>query len=151
MSLQLQGALEDIKALIAITKQDISDIKVANHEAIFARIPQKEELIASFIRKKEAYAREIEERLHRQFPNSKLEELTDADKQILLGEGASGYTTELHDSLNLLKDLNARLGKISLAVSEFYNSLLGKIVPTTEDSGYKKQSHEQACFLQTEI
>lgn len=42
MSLQfLQGALEDIKALIAITEQDIADIKVANNDAIFARIPQK--------------------------------------------------------------------------------------------------------------
>ena len=55
MSLQfLKDALEDIKALIAITEQDISDIKVANNESIFARIPQKEELTSSFIRKKEA-------------------------------------------------------------------------------------------------
>lgn len=53
MSLQfLKDALEDIKALIAITEQDIADIKIANNEAVFARIPQKEELIASFIRKK---------------------------------------------------------------------------------------------------
>lgn len=64
MSVQfLKDALEDIKALIAITEQDIADIKNANNEAIFARIPQKEELTASFIRKKEAYAKSIEERL----------------------------------------------------------------------------------------
>ncbi|TLD84106.1 hypothetical protein LS70_004345 [Helicobacter sp. MIT 11-5569] len=150
----LQDALEDVKALIAITEQDIADIKVANNDAIFARIPQKEELTASFIRKKEAYAKEVEERLCAEFPNATLEDLTYEDKQRLLGEGASQYTAELHDSLSVLKDLNLRLGKMSLAVSEFYSSLLSKIVPV-EDRGYKKQSQKQslgnASFLQTEI
>ena len=67
MSLQfLKDALEDIKALIAITEQDISDIKVENNESIFARIPQKEELTSSFIRKKEDYAKSIEDRLRKE-------------------------------------------------------------------------------------
>ena len=150
MSLQfLQGALEDIKALITITEQDIADIKVANNDAIFARIPQKEELTASFIRKKEAYAKEVEERLRTEFPNATLQDLTYEDKQRLLGEGAGEYTTALHDNLNLLKELNLRFGKMSLAVAEFYNSLLSKIVPV-ENSGYKKQSRG-ASFLQTEV
>ena len=150
MSLQfLQGALEDSKALIAITEQDIADIKVANNEAIFARIPQKEELTTSFIRKKEAYAKGIEERLRTEFPNTTLQELTYEDKQRLLGEGASEYTAALHDNLTLLKELNLRFGKMSLAVAEFYNSLLSKIVPV-ENSGYKKQSRN-ASFLQTEV
>lgn len=151
MSLQfLQDALEDIKALIAITEQDIADIKVANNVAIFARIPQKEELIASFVRKKEAYAKEVEKRLREEFPNSTLEDLTYEDKQRLLGEGASEYTVALHDNLNRLKDLNLRFGKMSLAVSEFYNSLLSRIVPV-EDRGYKKQSLGNASFLQAEV
>lgn len=151
MSLQfLQDALEDIKALIAITEQDIADIKIANNDAIFARIPQKEELTASFVRKKEAYAQEVEERLRKEFPNATLEDLTYEDKQRLLGEGASQYTAALHDSLHLLKDLNLRFGKMSLAVSEFYSSLLSKIVPI-EDRGYKKQSLGNASFLQAEV
>ena len=39
----LKDALEDVKALIAITEQDITDIKAANNDAIFARVSQKEE------------------------------------------------------------------------------------------------------------
>ena len=151
MSLQfLKDALEDIKALIAITEQDISDIKVANNESIFARIPQKEELTSSFIRKKEAYAKSIEDRLRKEYPNATLADLTYADKQKLLGEGASEFTAQLHDKLEELKKLNYRFGKMSLAVSEFYNSLLRNIIPI-EQQGYKKSSLSNSSFLKTEV
>ncbi|HIS08328.1 hypothetical protein [Helicobacter pullorum] len=151
MSLQfLKDALEDIKALIAITEQDISDIKVANNESIFARIPQKEELTSSFIRKKEAYAKSIEDRLRKEYPNATLADLTYEDKQKLLGEGASEFTAQLHDKLEELKKLNYRFGKMSLAVSEFYNSLLRNIIPI-EQQGYKKSSLSNSSFLKTEV
>ena len=151
MSLQfLKDALEDIKALIAITEQDISDVKVANNESIFARIPQKEELTSSFIRKKEAYAKSIEDRLRKEYPNATLADLTYEDKQKLLGEGASEFTAQLHDKLEELKKLNYRFGKMSLAVSEFYNSLLRNIIPI-EQQGYKKSSLSNSSFLKTEV
>lgn len=151
MSLQfLKDALEDIKALIAITEQDISDIKAANNESIFARIPQKEELTSSFIRKKEAYAKSIEDRLRKEYPNATLADLTYEDKQKLLGEGASEFTAQLHDKLEELKKLNYRFGKMSLAVSEFYNSLLRNIIPI-EQQGYKKSSLSNSSFLKTEV
>ena len=151
MSLQfLKDALEDIKALIAITEQDISDIKVANNESIFARIPQKEELTSSFIRKKEAYAKSIEDRLRKEYPNATLADLTYEDKQKLLGEGASEFTAQLHDKLEELKKLNYRFGKMTLAVSEFYNSLLRNIIPI-EQQGYKKSSLSNSSFLKTEV
>ena len=151
MSLQfLKDALEDIKALIAITEQDISDIKVANNESIFARIPQKEELTSSFIRKKEAYAKSIEDRLRKEYPNATLADLTYEDKQKLLGEGASEFTAQLHDKLEELKKLNYRFGKMSLAVSEFYNSLLRNIIPI-EQPGYKKSSLSNSSVLKTEV
>ena len=151
MSLQfLKDALEDIKALIAITEQDISDIKVANNESIFARIPQKEELTSSFIRKKEAYAKSIEDRLRKEYPNATLADLTYEDKQKLLGEGASEFTAQLHHKLEELKKLNYPFGKMSLAVSEFYNSLLRNIIPI-EQQGYKKSSLSNSSFLKTEV
>lgn len=151
MALQfLEGALEDIKALIAITEQDIEDIKIANNAAIFARVPQKEELITAFIHKKEAYAKAVEERLRTEFPNATLEDLTYEQKQHLLGEGASQYTTALHENLSKLKELNTHLGKISLAVYEFYGSLLSQMLPL-EEGGYKKQSLGSASFLQAEV
>ena len=141
MSLQfLKDALEDVKALIAITEQDITDIKVANNDTIFARVSQKEELIASFIKKKEAYAQGIEAKLREYYPNAAITDLTYEDKQKLLGEGANEVTAELHDNLE----------KMSLAVCEFYNSLLKNIVPV-EDGGYKKSTLGNSTFLKAEI
>lgn len=151
MSLQfLKDALEDIKVLIAITEQDISDIKEAKNEPIFARISQKEELTNSFIRKKEAYAKSIESKLKKDYPNATLADLTYEEKQKLLGEGASEFTAQLHDKLEELKKLNYRFGKISLAVSEFYNSLLRNIVPV-EQQGYNKSTLSNSSFLKTEV
>ncbi|MDD6055955.1 MAG: hypothetical protein SOW25_02150 [Helicobacter sp.] len=146
----LQDALEDINALIAITKQDIQDIKIANNQAIFDRISQKEELTKSFTRKKEAYAKGIEEKLRVEFPNATINDLSYEDKQYLLGKDANTYTAALHDGLKELKELNMRFGKMSLAVAEFYNSLLSKMVPI-QDRGYKKQALGNASFLHTEV
>ena len=151
MSLQfLKDALEDIKALIAITEQDISDIKEAKHEPIFARIAPKEELTSSFIRKKEAYAKSIEPKLKKDYPNATLADLSYEEKQKLLGEGASEFTAQLHDKLEELKKLNYRFGKMSLAVSEFYTSLLRNIVPV-EQQGYSKSTLSNSSFLKTEV
>ncbi len=151
MSLQfLKDALEDIKALIAITEQDISDIKEAKNESIFARIPQKEELTKSFIHKKESYAKSIEAKLQKEYPNATLADLTYEDKEKLLGEGASEFTAQLHDKLEELKKLNYRFGKMSLAVSEFYTSLLRTLIPT-EQQGYHKSTLGNSSFLKTEV
>lgn len=146
----LKDALEDVKALIAITEQDITDIKAANNDAIFARVSQKEELVASFVKKKEAYAQSIETKLRENYPNATISDLTYEDKQKLLGEGANEVTADLHDNLEKLKKLNSHFGKISLAVSEFYNSLLKNIL-SVEDEGYKKSSLGNSRFLKAEI
>lgn len=151
MSLQLlKDALEDIKALIAITQQDIEDIMAAKNDAIFSRIPHKEELTASFIRKKDAYAKSIEDKLREYYPNASISDLTYEDKQRLLGEGASEFTALLHDRLAELKKLNYRFGRMSLAVSELYDSMLKNIVPI-EDRGYKKSSLSNSSLLATEV
>ncbi|CAM2814238.1 hypothetical protein [Helicobacter burdigaliensis] len=150
MSLQfLKDALEDIDALIAITEQDIADIKEAKNEEIFARISQKEELTTSFIHKKEAYAKSIEEKLRKDYPNATITDLSYEDKKKLLGEGASEFTAKLHDRLEILKQLNYRFGRMSLAVSELYNSLLKKMVPL-EERGYQKSSLGGSSFLKAE-
>lgn len=151
MSLQLlQDALEDVKALIAITQQDIDDILVANNDAIFSRIQHKEELASSFVRKKDAYAKSIEDKLKQYYPNSTIADLTYEDKQKLLGDGASEFTAELHDRLSELKQLNYRFGRMSLAVSELYDSMLKNIVPV-EDRGYKKSHLGSSSLLATEV
>ena len=138
MSLQyLKDAIEDVNALIAITKQDIEDAKVANHDAVFSRMAQKEELANSFIHKKELYAKALELRLKELFPNSSLSDLCYEDKLKVLGEEDSKYTSELHDKLEELKEINHRFGRMALAVHEFYSSLLKQMIPS-EDRGYKK-------------
>jgi len=52
LTYHLDGALQDLRDIIAITKEDIEDIKQANAEEQFARLPLKEEKIASFEAKK---------------------------------------------------------------------------------------------------
>ncbi|MCH5322848.1 MAG: hypothetical protein J1E31_04620 [Helicobacter sp.] len=138
MSVQyLKDAIEDVNALIAITKEDIEDIKIANHNAVFARMAQKEELANSFIHKKDLYAKSLESRLRELFPHSSLGDLCYEDKLKVLGEESSQYTAELHDRLEELKELNHRFGRMALAVCEFYSSLLKQMIPS-EDRGYKK-------------
>ena len=151
MGLQfLKDALEDIKALIAITEQDIIDIKAANNDSIFERIPQKEALISSFIKKKESYAKSIEDKLKQYYPNADISDLSHEDKKKLLGDGAAEVTEQLHDSLELLKAINTRFGKMSCGVFEFYHSLLKNIVPI-EEGGYNKNNLGNSAFLKAEV
>ena len=49
---QLESAIEDIDALVALTKFDIEDIKEAQHDKLSDRLQEKESLISSFEHKK---------------------------------------------------------------------------------------------------
>lgn len=134
---QLESALDDLERLLQLTNEDIEDIKEAKHEDIFLRIKPKEQLISSFEEKKRDIDYEIT-KLSKESSNQPLETLLNETEQNLL-EG-------FKDLLITLKERNRHYARMVLAVSEFYNSLLEKFIPT-ETHGYTNQKRASS-FLQ---
>lgn len=122
----IRDSIADVQALIAITQEDLEDIKQAKHEAIFSRVKPKEELINAFFHKKELAKLEIQ-KLAEEQPGVEIREL--------IGEEA----VELFDVLNAhlieLKQENLHFARLSIAVGEFYRSMLDNFFPT--ENGYK--------------
>jgi len=135
----LESAISDLRSLLEVTNQDIADIKEASHEKVFSRAKIKEELISSFENKKAIIDNEISKLIDKN-QNRSLEELL-GDKEQLLLEDLKGLLSEL-------KERNKHFARLVLAVSEFYNSLLERIVPTDQHLGYDKQKRRSSSFLQ---
>lgn len=130
----LNGAISDLNSLIKLTELDNADIQVANHEAIFERIEQKDILVKEFENKKTLIHQEMLA-LREKNPQKPLEELLDDEASTLLDS--------MRDSLESLKTINAHYARSVFAVSEFYDSLIQRIIPH-EHNGYenhKPQSH----------
>lgn len=136
----LRGAVSDLKSLIELTTLDVEDIKVANHENIFGRNSKKQELIKTFEAKKNLIDQEMLS-LKNQFPDKTLSDLIDNEAGELLNE--------MKKNLQELKNLNTSYARIVFAVSEFYNSLIQKIIPH-EMSDYKGSKTPQSNFLKVQ-
>lgn len=137
----LKGALSDLYSLIELTKADIEDIKIANNNSIFERNIQKQDLIKSFESKKSLIDQEMMS-LKNQFPQKELAELIDDEASELLGE--------MKENLQNLKELNAKYARIVFAVSEFYSSLIQKIIPH-EACDYKGNQKPRSGFLTLQV
>lgn len=136
----LRGAVSDLKSLIELTTLDVEDIRVANHENIFGRNSKKQELIKTFEAKKNLIDQEMLN-LKNQFPDKTLSDLIDDEAGELLNE--------MKKNLQELKNLNTSYARIVFAVSEFYNSLIQKIIPH-EMSDYKGNKTPQSNFLKVQ-
>lgn len=137
LSHHLKSALKDLNDIIAITENDIADIKAAKHDSQFERTPMKEEKIKAFETKKAMIDHEISKLMTAQ-PNKDLPELLDNEQHQLL--------EALKGELNRLREVNQRYAKMVLSVSAFYNSLLERVMPT-EMQGYNKVASTDASFL----
>jgi len=138
LSHYLNKALSDLDQLIALTQTDIDDIKLAKHEIIFDRSKIKEELISSFQNKKAMIDNEI---------SKLMEAYSDRELEHLLSQEDQDHLKSLKDKLFDLKSLNKRYAKLVLTVSEFYNSLLERMVPT-EMNGYEKVAQKHRSLLE---
>lgn len=136
----LRGAVSDLRSLIELTTLDVEDIRVANHENIFGRNSKKQELIKTFEAKKNLIDQEMLS-LKNQFPDKTLSDLIDDEAGELLNE--------MKKNLQELKNLNTSYARIVFAVSEFYNSLIQKIIPH-EMSDYKGNKTPQSNFLKVQ-
>jgi predicted DNA-binding protein YlxM (UPF0122 family) len=124
----IKSAIADLDRLLALTKEDIADIKQAKNGALFTRIKAKEDIITSFEQKKSLIDNEILKE-HEKNPNLSLNEL--------LPEATVFLLDQFKEKLVELKELNKNYARQVLTVGEFYNSLLEKLIPTEMD-GYNK-------------
>jgi len=138
LSHQLQSAIKNLETIINLTQQDIDDIKQARHDALFERMKTKEEFILTFETKKSLIDNEIA-KLIENSPSVGLAELLSEEQHLLLEEFKS--------NLSELKNVNKRLARMVLSVSEFYNSLLSKMLPT-EMEGYKSIRSKTGGFME---
>lgn len=134
----LDNALKDLEQLIQLTLDDIEDIKLAHHDAIFSRAAIKEELITSFQNKKTLIDNEIA-KLMQTYPNEELEHLLEKEQM--------QHLSELKTKLLTLKEENKRYARLVLSVSEFFNSLLERMVPV-EMHGYQKVTPKHRSLLE---
>ncbi|RDU61739.1 hypothetical protein CQA44_08110 [Helicobacter sp. MIT 14-3879] len=136
----LQEAIDMLQSLINFTKEDIEDIKIANHEIIFNRSHTKVTAIKEFEFAKGKIDREILQ-LTQQYPHLKIAEILD--------EKADRLLTEMRKALEELKSLNTHYAHIAFAVSEFYTSIADRLIPR-EKADYKSRA-EQSQLLKIQV
>lgn len=134
----LEQSVVDLQTLIDLTTQDLEDVRLAKHEAIFARNLLKQERIQSFESCKYLFDQEMV-KLMEQNPQKSLPELLDEKGSVLL--------KQMRQLLTTLKEINADYARIVFAISDFYSSLMQQIIPH-ESTGYYKQKTITSSFLQ---
>jgi len=141
LSHHLQNALNDLRDIINITKSDIEDIKKAEHDTQFDRLPLKEEKLKSFEAKKAIIDHEISS-LMTSNPETELPKLLNEEQHQLLDQ--------LKVELNNLREVNKHYAKLVLVVSNLYNTFLERLVPT-EMQGYDKVASKTPSILEVRV
>lgn len=133
----LQKANEILSDLIETTRNDIEDIKNAKHDNIFSRTKTKEELVKSFENHKSLIDNEIA-KMVQAAPEGGLETILSTEQQELLDN--------MRTRLKELQDENRHFATMVIAVSEFYSSLINRLIPT-EQVGYESHKAKRASYL----
>lgn len=136
----LSESLRNLDELINLTKNDIASIKDARHSELFSNTTQKESFINGFESSKRAIDNELRRLVSQGMELGSV--LDDNDQEQL---------ELLKIKLKELKDLNRRLAKMVVAVSEFYNSLLTRLLPQDKQMsvGYNNSATAKAASLLT--
>ena len=138
----LHGAMQDLNTLISYTKLDIEAIKRADHDEIFARNVKKDVLIKEFEVKKALLDQEVRACMEKE-PQKNMAEI--------IGQEAVDLFGVMRESLNELKKVNSDYARMVFAVSEFFTSLMDKLIPKDLPAyGENKRisAPKQASFLQ---
>jgi uncharacterized membrane-anchored protein YjiN (DUF445 family) len=133
----LQQANEILSNLIETTRNDIEDIKGAKHDNIFSRTKTKEELVKSFENHKSLIDNEIA-KMAQASDGASLDTILDDNQQALLDE--------MREQLQALQKENKHFASMVIAVSEFYSSLINRLIPT-EQVGYDSHKAKRASYL----
>lgn len=135
----LNDAIGKLQTLISYTKNDIEDVKVANHEVVFERGTLKALTIREFELSKSMIDKEML-RLTQDYPHLKLTEILD--------EKANTLLNDMRKTLEDLKRINTHYARMVFAVSEFYTSIADKLIPR-EKADYKSRV-EQSQLLRVQ-
>ena len=130
LSHNLQNAVNDLNELINMSKKDIEDIKLAQHDEQFQRRKIKEDLLKSFENRKAMIDHEIS-KLMTSNPDVALDKL--------LNEEQGSFLSDLKTALKELQVVNKHYARLVLSVSSFYNTLLERMVPS-EMNGYDRRA-----------
>lgn len=133
----LNNAICNLESLIHLSELDICDIKEANHDAIFARLETKNNLVSEFEANKNL-AHEQMVALTKKYPNKNIADLLDKNTSKLIDT--------MRERLKTLRQLNDGYSKSVVAVYEFYNSLIESIIPS-ERVGYSNKSYSKIDLL----
>jgi len=112
--------------LINITKQDIEDIKLAKHEALFQRNSLKEKYLQEFIQQKSQIDSIL---VKRSESGLDISQLINPEEDQLLGE--------FKQKLQTFYTIHKKFAKMALLVTNFYNNLMHKINGNEVDIGYQ--------------
>ena len=134
----LQTANELLSDLIETTQYDIEDIKQAKHESVFSRTKTKDELVKSFEHHKSLIDNEIA-KMVQGAENPSLENLLNDEQRSLLDA--------MRANLQTLQTTNKRFASMVISVSNFYSSLINRLIPT-EQVGYENHRAKSASYLQ---
>jgi len=133
----LEKANEILSDLIETTRNDIEDIKGAKHDNIFSRTKTKDELVKSFENHKSLIDNEIA-KMAQENVGASLDAILSDEQQLLLDE--------MRSRLKNLQKENKHFATMVIAVSEFYASLINRLIPT-EQIGYEGHKARRASYL----
>jgi hypothetical protein len=120
LSTKLKESINILNKLIEITQEDIQNIKIANHDAVFSNTIPKEEYAKKFSTLKS----EIDSILISR--NKPLEEIFEKDEEELF--------EEFKEKLQEFHSLHKRFSKLAISVANFYNTLMEEIKKETKVS-----------------
>jgi len=121
--------------LINITKQDIKDIKIANHEALFQRNELKEKYLQDFVQQKSQIDAIL---VKRSESGLDISQLINPEEDKLLGE--------FKEKLQEFYTIHKKFSKMALLVTNFYNNLMRKINGEEIDIGYQMNKTQYSNF-----
>ena len=119
----LQSTNQLLDNLIEITSKDIDDIKKANHQALFERNYQKEELVKRFVELKNGIDSTLAERNRNGMP--------------LINPNEEPLLDEFKEKLQKFYTLHKKFAKMAFTITHFYNNLMNKLTGAKPDIGYQ--------------
>ncbi len=136
LNTQIRQGIETIVMIVSITREEINQMKQANSKMLFANTVKKNNLINTF------YTRKIA--IDNQISNIKKDN-PDMDMKDCLSEEEINLFTKLEENLTELKEINRVYKKIVSGISEFYLSMLEKLLPN-QMNGYHNTTSLQTTF-----